>query len=212
MSTTRGCDIRRLGRRWLLVIVCTASGAAELWAQPAPELPRMVLSVATGISLPVQEPFRELYGNAPFPVAAQAEYGLLRHLRVFGGFRFFHADGETPVDPDFAPESYSLELRMYSVRFGASAVLPLRSLRLSAGAGAGYHAFRETWREPGFSHSARALGFIAQAGVEYPLSTRFALIGRVEYNRIPAKGGADPTGSLNLGSLDLLAGLAFCLY
>jgi opacity protein-like surface antigen len=169
----------------------------------------LAFSFTAGISRPIHGPFRELYGGAQVPFSLEVDYRLFGRFHPYAGFRHVSSSGETRViEPEFEPESYPLNFKMDSARFGLSVGFPLRRFTLLAGAGAGYNSYRERIEDMGLSIKGHAFGFQAHAAADYPLNRRFSLIGRFEFSTIPASEDPATGTKINLGSVDLSFGLA----
>ena len=83
------------------------------------------------------------------------------------------------------------------------------SWRVTIAGGMSYDACREAWSGLDISNSDQAFGGVVQATLARRLSRRVAALVRGEYSMIRVEAADPALGRLNLGSLDLLAGMSF---
>ena len=176
-------------------------------AQPRPDDPRVSLSGLVGVGRANDATFREVYGTV-VPVAAQVDWRLGdAGAEVFAGVRYVGRTGE--VTGAGLPAAQSLTFRMTSVRVGAGWSLPGARWQFTVAGGASYDAYRESWKDLDLETSDATVGIVVQATIARRLSRRVAALVRGEYSTSRVEAADPALGRINLGSLDLVAGMSF---
>jgi hypothetical protein len=203
MRTSRRLRVAILLGPWMV-----AAGAVPVAAQ-AGAVPRGDVSVAAGVFAASDAAVTAVYPGTNVPVAVWADVNVTRHLSVFAGGRFLDMTGH-PVVADSAgasPES-DVELSVRAVVFGARAHYRRGRVDATAGVGAAYSTYTESWAGTSESVSGGAWGPVLHAGFALGLSQRFAAIGRVEWSRVATGQGSVGSPNVQLGGVDVLAGIA----
>jgi hypothetical protein len=167
---------------------------------------RFFIALAAGCFYPQQGVFREIYGNALWPVELQMELALGRKISVFGAARYLETSGSTVLlSPRQLDETYALRWQMATLRLGVNYRLSSSRFSPFVGLGGSCSYFREHWPEAAATNEGWKGGFFIQAGGRYRLSRSWHALVQLEYSVVPAGSGAQ--GKVNLGGLSLLLGL-----
>lgn len=165
--------------------------------------------LATGIRIPQQEAVRKIYGNIRVPWQFGVRFRFAEHWGMDAGLTYLAAGGRTRiVGSDLADENYRTRLTLCSVQLGLNHQWQLKRFRLSAGAGGSLNFYREKWSDSEILQKGDGAGFWIGAGGEYPLFSRFFLLGKIEYSSIPTGRGSALEKRVNLGGGQLLLGVA----
>lgn len=205
---------RSTGRRGS-TIALAALGVALSWCAPEiasaqlADRPRVSVSGLVGVARPADATFREIYGSTATPVTVQMDWRLGdAGAEVFGGVRYVGQAGEGISDS--APSSGEpLTFHMTSVRFGVGWSFPSAGWRFTVAGGGSYNAYRESWKDLGIETKDSAFGVVVQTTVSRQITRRIGLLARMEFSAIGAEPIDPSLRSVNLGSLDLLAGVSF---
>ncbi len=202
--------------RWIaaaaVAVLVAALAAPEVRSQSKPDRKRFAASVFVGVARPADRSFRELYGKVGYPLAAQVDCGIYRHILVYAGYAHFGRTGKTLVEDSMAaPESDSIRFGMHTVKLGLLYTVPLGRVTLLGGGGPGFHFYRETWEVAGVATSGSKAGFTAQGGVEYALTRSFSLVGRIEYSHATVKATSPMESNVELGRFETSLGLSIDL-
>jgi hypothetical protein len=203
MRTSHRLPVAILLGSWVVV-----AGAVPVTAQVFP-VPRVDVSVAAGVFVASDAAVSAVYPGTKMPITVSADVNLARYLSVFAGGRFLKTTGH-PVPADSAtgaPES-EVDLRVRAVVFGARAHYRRGRVDATAGVGAAYSSYTESWAGTSESVSGSAWGPVLDAGFAFGLSRRFAAIGRVEWSRVATGQGSLGSPSVQLGGVDVLGGIS----
>jgi hypothetical protein len=200
------------GRRLCVVVLlgcCEVAAGAVPAAGQARAVPRVDVSVAAGIFLASDAAVTAVYPGTSVPIAVSADVNLTRHLSVFAGGRFLDMTGHPTIAGSAAgaPDS-DVDLSVRAVVFGARAHYRRGRVDATAGVGAAYSAYTESWAGTSESVSGGAWGPVLHAGLAFGLGRRFAVIGRVEWSRVATGQGSLGSPSVQLGGVDVLGGIA----
>ena len=122
---------------------------------------------------------------------------------------YLDAGGQTRiVGSDLGDENYRTRLTLCSVQLGVRHRWLLNRLQFSVGAGGSWNFYREKWSDTDILQKGHSAGFWAVAGGEYPLTSRFFLVGKIQYSSIPTGRGSVLEKKVNLGGGELLLGVA----
>jgi hypothetical protein len=203
MTTSHRLSVAIVPALWMV-----AAGAVQSAAQ-APAVPRGDVSVAAGIFAASDAAVTAIYPDTKVPIAVLADVTLTRHVSVFAGGRFLETTGHPILAGSVAavPES-DVDLSIRAVVFGARAHYRKGRVDVTAGAGAAYSTYTESWAGTSESVSGSAWGPVLNAGFAFSLNRRFAAIGRVEWSRVATGQGSVGSPSVQLGGVDVLGGIA----
>ena len=165
------------------------------------------MSVAAGVSAASDAAVTAVYPGTKIPVAVWADVNLTRHLSVFGGGRFLDTTGHPVIEDGAAAPDSDVELSVRAVVFGARAHYRRGRIDGTAGVGAAYSTYTESWAGTSESVSGSAWGPVLHAGFAFGLGQRFAAITRLEWSRVATGQGSLGSPSVQLGGVDVLAGI-----
>ncbi len=192
-----------------MTLFCIACASAVA-AQPAPVPGRFGVSATVGVFSPLDNAMSDVYGNRLTPLTAQLDVRLVPDVFFFAGLKWMSADGHAVVvGTPVVDETSAASLGVTSVRIGAEvakAIAPRWTL--AGGAGAVIASYSETWLAAGQAFSYHASGFLVLAEGRYALSSRWGVVGRIEYSTVHAD-MADGANTVNLGGVDVSAGVRF---
>ncbi len=172
---------------------------------------RLFVAVTAGYFSPGQAAFRQVYDKAAWPFELQLGWDLGRNLTVFAAGRYLETSGRAVVLEAQRPgETYSLRLRLTTLRLGMNYRFGLSRFTPFIGAGGSYNFYRERWLDAPLASAGRKAGFFVQAGGRYRLARRWHALAQLEYSLLPAGSGA--RGKVNLGGLNLSLGLMAGLF
>ncbi len=203
MRTSHRLSVAILLGPWMVV-----AGAVPVTAQAFP-VPRVEVSVAAGVFVASDAAVSAVYPGTKVPITVSADVTLTRYLSAFAGGRFLDVTGHPTVagSTTGAPDS-DVDLSVRAAVFGARAHYRRGRVDATAGVGAAYSTYTESWAGTSESVSGSAWGPIIDAGVAFGLTRRFAAIGRVEWSRVATGQGSLGSPSVQLGGVDVLGGIA----
>jgi hypothetical protein len=188
---------------WMFV-----AGAVPATAQAFP-VPRVDVSVAAGVFVASDAAVSAVYPGTKVPVTVSADVNLARYLSVFAGGRFLKTTGHpVPADSATGATESEVDLSVRAAVFGARAHFRRGRVDATAGVGAAYSSYTESWAGTSESVSGSAWGPTIDAGVALGLTRRFAAIGRVGWSRVATGQGSLASPNVQLGGVDLLGGIA----
>jgi hypothetical protein len=111
--------------------------------------------------------------------------------------------------PQGTREGDPLKLSMNLLKAGTVYAFPVRRMILTAGWGIEYSTYRERWESANLTTEGGKLGFLARAGMEYPLYKRLSLNGRIDYSRLEKSAESASENEIDLGGFELSIGIVF---
>jgi hypothetical protein len=203
MRTSHRLSVAILLGSWVVV-----AGAVSVTAQTLP-VPRVDVSVAAGIFVASDAAVSAVYPGTKVPITVSADVNLTRHVSVFAGGRFLEMTGHpVPAGSAAGAPEPDVDLRVRAVVFGARAHYRRGRADATAGVGAAWSTYTESWAGASESVSGSAWGPILDAGFAFGLTRRFAAIGRVEWSGVATGQGSLGSPSVQLGGVDVLGGIA----
>jgi len=167
-------------------------------------------SFSFGYFQPMEEAFKELYGNNRFQLGLNLSCTLKKDLSVYSGLRYLSCRGETKiVGQELQEDKYKLSFTIYSIPLGLIYSFSSKKMHPFLGAGVSYNIYKEIWDELGISFEDKKIGFFIIGGAEYFIRKSFALLGKAQYSSIPTKHGAKLDENINLGGTELSLGFSF---
>jgi hypothetical protein len=194
----------------LILTFAFAAPVADAYAQSESPISRFSVGLFVGASRPTENLFRQLYGSVQTPVSLEARCRIFRQLYVFSSYGYLATTGRAELMAiEGIRESDPLKLRMNLLKAGSVYAFPVRRMLLLVGGGINYSTYRERWESAGFTTEGGKLGFLARAGIEYPLFKRLSLNGRIDFSHLQKSAESASENETNLGGLELSIGIAF---
>lgn len=189
-----------------------AAGLAPLMlalaaAAPAQELS---LSVGAGGLFPSGDGYRTIYGSS-FVVTGDVWFKLKGPLGLATGFSLLADDGLAMVSSGGNAE-YPLKFRRRTVPLVLFYQLDIGPVDIRAGAGAGYHHFKETWQTADLDYSGTQIGPRIVLAVSVQVLERLSIVSSLTYDSIRKKTGYPYSYDVDLDGFQLVGGLAFRIF
>jgi hypothetical protein len=197
----------RLGLSVAVLAAAWVAGSSPAIAQSAAPA-RVEVSAAAGWFAPADEAVKAIYPGTKVPVVLLADVRMTNRFSVFAGGRLVSAAGHPVVADGGPPTDADVELSVRAVVLGVRAHYRRGVVDVSVGAGAVHSTWTESWTGSGESNSGGAWGPTAHAGVAIGVHRRLALVSRVEWSSADTGQGSVRAADVNLGGIDLLAGIA----
>jgi hypothetical protein len=198
---------RRRAFFWLAFLLLEATVVRSL-AAAIPRNPWSVFGVV-GIGISQQAAVRKIYGNVRVPFQCGVQFRFSEHWMMDAALAYLNTGGQTRiVGSDSADENYRTRLALFSFQLGVRHRWLLKRLQFSVGGGGSWNFYREEWPDADIRQNGHGAGFWAVAGGEYPLISRFFLVGKIQYSSIPTGQGSALERKVNLGGGELLLGIA----
>ncbi len=194
----------------VVLLVLPIGFVAVADAQPSSLPGRFAVSGTAGLFWPSDSAMRDVYGSRLTPLTGQFEVGIAPDVSLFGGVKWFSANGQSViVGTPVTSETSATSLSVTSIRVGAEVSKAVAARwTLAGGGGLVFAMYNEAWPDAGRTYNGRSNGFLALAEVRYAPGARWAVIGRFEYSGL----GADvPEGNttVGLGGIEVSAGVRF---
>ena len=183
-----------------ILAVAVASGAAQ----------DVSLSVSSGLFLPGQEAFREIYGSG-IPLSLDVWVGFSQSVGASIGVLYLGQKG-TALIIEGPEEEHPLEFRMISVPLSVFYRASFGHVFVRFGAGLGYHSYRETWKSMDVVHKGSNWAPVMYAALERQVSGRASVFASLRYESIQTGSGSPVLGEVNVGGFTAVAGLLIRIY
>lgn len=154
---------------------------------------KFTIGVEAGYFLPGDEDFSDIYGSAPV-FGLNAGYCVSENLQIIAGGNLYNKSGATTIT------SETLEMSIFTFRFGGYYLFKMESITPKVGAGIAYASVDEETPFGGFSDSK--IGWFLAGGLDIPFGN--LLIGglEVQYSDVSIEGDF---GNQSVGGLSILA-------
>lgn len=173
---------------------------------------RASIAFSFGYFMPQETAFRETYGNCALLFDFNIRYFLKKSISVSVGLKYLSHEGETKVsEPEIFEEKYKLKFTMYSIPIAIMFSFSHGNIRPFFGGGTSYNLYSEKWDQFNISFENKKWGMFFLGGVEYFISRKFSLFGKVQYNSILTNQGSKLARNVNLGGIEFSLGLSFHL-
>ncbi len=178
-----------------------------LWVYPQ----TFSIRAGGGIMFPQQASFRHVYGNA-YPLVIEAGVRLTRKFGISSGVNWISNNGRAwPLDQ--GQDEFPVHFKMISVPVSVFYEFPGRlggvPLGVTLGLGISWHSYKETWETFELSYQDNKLGPLVYAAVDFHLFSRVGFFTSVRWESVPTGQESLLGGKINLGGIQLLAGVAF---
>jgi hypothetical protein len=170
---------------------------------------RVAVSAGAGMSWPSEQAFSDRYGAPHWPLLVQVDVRIVGPFGAFAGLRRETRDGQTiPEAPVVTDERFPLELTSTVVRFGGGASARVGTVDLTASGGAEHVGGTERWPALGQSYDFSGWGFLIQGAVRVPVWWRVAVLGLIEFDRVPIAPATAGAPKVNVGGIGLIGGVS----
>lgn len=172
--------------------------------------PEFSFSLSGGSFSPGGKDYRRMYGSS-FIFAAEAWWAFKRGCGVSVGLTGLRDEGRAEVLIGVG-EDYPLRFERLSVPVMFVAAPKIGRFVLRLGAGPVYHSYREKWLTADIDFEGRKIGTRLAAALVFPVFGRLSVVGSVVTDSISAEKDSPPGNSVELGGLQILAGVSWRVF
>lgn len=171
---------------------------------------KLSLSFGAGSLFPTGETYRQIYGSS-LVLTGDVWFKLKGPVGITAGFGHLADDG-LALAVSGGDEEYPVRFRRQTIPLVLFYEIEIGPIDIRAGAGAGFHLFKETWRTVDLDYSGNKIGprFLLAASVE--VIDRLSLLCSLTYDSLRKETGYPLTYEVKLGGFQLLGGLAFRIF
>ncbi len=163
--------------------------------------------------LPQQDSFRDVYGNA-YPLVIEEGVRLTKNFGFSAGLNWISKNGRAwPLNQgqDEFPVHFEMISIPVSVFYEFSGRLGGVPLGITLGLGISWHSYKETWETVELSYQGNKWGPLVYATVDFRAFSRIGLFTSLRWESVPTGQESLFGGKINLGGIQLLAGVTFYL-
>jgi len=176
-------------------------------AAPAQELS---ISLAAGSFRASEPAYRVIYGRST-PMAADVWLKLKGHLGLAAGYGRL-SDSGYALPLENGGEEYPVKLVRTFLPVTVFYRFDVKTVDIRVGAGICYQGYRENWETVELPYKGHKISPRFYAAAAVAVLSRLSLFGSITYDSIPTGAGSLAASDINLGGLQLLAGLEIHIF